>query len=355
MKAVPESHGPDLGRLASVRAHLRTTTLLAVRGAALFLAVFTAIGIVGELRGRTLDLSLWLVDLRDIPAIVRILLLAGLAGLLAAWAIRTASGQRLRWATAIICTLFATFALRDVIRFYSAVAAGGVRPVIAVPLSLLIALLLVAIALGTVRLHNERPVGGKRKTIALGSAVAGWAIVFPLAQMLFFGATDYRRPADLAVVFGAGLSPTGQPSPLLADRIRTGVKLYQDGLVPLLVMSGGYESNGYNEAQVMRDVAVADGVDPAAILVDPGGNSTAITVTNVAALVAVRRTAPGAIRVMVVSQAFHLPRVQLAFDRAGIDVLTVPAVDPVPVSGTPTLIAREVPAFWAYFLRICLG
>jgi len=260
-----------------------------------------------------------------------------------------------RWATAIVSAVFATLALRDVIRFYSAVAAGGVRPTVGVPLSLFIAGLFVSLAAGTLGMHGERPVGRKRAAIALASAVGAWAIVFPLAQMLFFGATDYRRPADLAVIFGAGLTPTGQPSPLLADRIRTGVALYQGGLVPILVMSGGDESNGFNEARVMRDVAVAAGVDPSAILVDPGGNSTAITVTNIAALVDARRTPPGPLRVMVVSQAFHLPRVQLAFDKAGIDVLTVPAVDPVQVVGTPTLIAREVPAFWAYFLRICLG
>ena len=58
---------------------------------------------------------------------------------------------------------------------------------------------------------------------------------------------------------------------------------------------------------------------------------------------------------MAVSQAFHLPRVQLAFANAGIDVLTVPAADPEPIGETPVLIAREVPAFWAYFLRVCLG
>jgi uncharacterized SAM-binding protein YcdF (DUF218 family) len=63
----------------------------------------------------------------------------------------------------------------------------------------------------------------------------------------------------------------------------------------------------------------------------------------------------GSERIIAVSQAFHLPRVQLAFGQAGIDVLTVPAVDPEPVRGSPILIAREIPAFWAYFLGICLG
>ena len=55
-----------------------------LRGAALFLAAFTAVGLIGEVRGRTLDVSLWWVDLHDLPDVVRQPLLAVLAGLLAA-------------------------------------------------------------------------------------------------------------------------------------------------------------------------------------------------------------------------------------------------------------------------------
>ena len=58
---------------------------------------------------------------------------------------------------------------------------------------------------------------------------------------------------------------------------------------------------------------------------------------------------------IAVSQAYHLPRVQLAFAGAGIDVLTVPALDPEPIGEMPLLIAREILAFWAYDLRVCLG
>jgi vancomycin permeability regulator SanA len=321
----------------------------------MFLATFTIIGLIGELRGRTIDLSLWWVDLREFPPVVRLALLATLAALLAAWAILRAPGPRLRRATATACAVFAGFAVRDVVRFYAVVAGGNVRPVVDVPLSLLTVALLAGLALGTLRLRRQRAVRGRRDAIALAVAVGAWAVVFPLAQMLFFGATDYRRPADVAVIFGAGMSPSGQPSPLLADRIQAGVELYRSGLVPMLIMSGGNESNGFNEARVMRDVAVGAGVDPSAIIVDSAGNSTESTVANVAALLDATGAGGGSERVIAVSQAFHLPRVQLAFGRAGIDVLTVPAVDPEPIGGTPTLIAREIPAFWVYFLGICLG
>ena len=342
-------------RPAIVRARLFTIATLGLRGAALFLAAITVVGLIGELRGRTLDVSLWWIDLRDLPAVVRLLMLAAFAGLLAAWAVHRAPGPRLRRATAAACVVFAGFAIRDVVRFYSVVAEGDVRPFVDVPLSLLIALVLIGLAIGAVWERREHLRGGLRGLIALGVAAGAWAIVFPMAQMLFFGTTDYRRPADVAVIFGARVYASGQPSPLLADRIRTGVELYRSGLVPLLIMSGGDGSDGFNEARVMRDVAVAAGVDPSAILVDPVGNSTEATVANVSVLLGGRDGAAGPGRVIAVSQAYHLPRVQLAFASESIDVLTVPALDPEAIGEMPLLIAREVVAFWAYDLRVCLG
>ena len=336
-----------------MRARVHAFTLVVLRGAAVFFAAFTVIGLAGEIRGRTLDVSLWWIDLRDLPTIPRLVLLGAFAGLVATWAIRLAPGRRRRWVTAALAWVVAGLAIRDVVRFASVVTAGEIRPFVAVPLSLVIAGVLGLLGLGIVRLRRDDSAGWKREAIGVAVAAGAWAAVFPLAQMLFFGTTDYRRPADLAVVFGARVYATGQPSALLADRIRTGVELYEGGLVPVLIMSGGDGSDGFNEARVMRDVAVTAGVQPAAVLVDPAGSSTEATVANVAALLATRSAGPP--RVIAVSQAYHLPRVQLAFANAGIDVLTVPAGDPEPIGEMPILIARETLAFWAYYLRICLG
>jgi vancomycin permeability regulator SanA len=326
------------------------------RGAALFLAIFTLVGLVGELRGRTTDLSLWWVDIRDLPELIRLPLLALFAGVLLAWAVRTDPGTPLRRATIALCIVFACFAVRDTARYASVVGGGLVRPAAPVPLSLLIAAGLAVLAVDAIRPRQPPAATGWRRTaIAVVAAAACWAVVFPLAQMLFFGTTDYRRPADAVVVFGARVYATGQPSPLLADRIATGVELYRSGLVGTLVMSGGDGADGFNEARVMRDEAVAAGIDPAAILVDPAGNSTEATVDNSLALLAARGTGSVPPRVIAVSQAYHLPRVQLAFANGGIDALTVPAADPVPIGEMPVLVIREVPAFWAYYFRVCLG
>ena len=327
---------------------------LVARGAALFLAVFILVALVGELRGRATDLNLWWIDLRDVPGIVRVPLLAGFALVLILWAVRSAPDRWLRRTAAIGCAAFAGLAVRDVMRYASIGGGGLVHPSVPIPLSLVIALGLALLVVATLR---ARPAATKprRTTLAVLAAAAGWAFLFPLAQMVFFGTTDYRRPADAAVVFGARVYATGRPSPLLADRIATGVDLYRTGLVGTLVMSGGDGADGFNEALVMRDEAVSAGVDPASILVDPSGNTTEATVDNTLVLLTARDGGTVPSRVIAVSQAYHLPRIQLAYANGGIDVLTVPAADPEPIREMPLLALREVPAFWAYFVRVCLG
>jgi len=329
--------------------------LFLVRGVALFLAIFTLVGLVGELRGRTTDLSLWWVDIRAMPGAVRLLLLPWFAVLLLAWAIRPEPGLRLRWATAIACAVFAAFALRDTAGYLDVVNGGSVHPSAPFPLSAPIAIGLAGLAVAAFRRRTPETARRRQDAFRLLVAAGCWALAFPLAQMAFFGTTDYRRPADAAVVFGARVYASGRPSPLLADRIATGVELYRSGLVGTLVMSGGDGADGFNEARVMRDEAIAAGVDPSAILVDPAGNTTEATVQHSLALLSSRAGGTGAPQLIAVSQAYHLPRIQLAYANGGIDALTVPAADPMPIGEMPVLVLREVPAFWAYYLRVCLG
>jgi vancomycin permeability regulator SanA len=310
---------------------------------------------VGELRGRTADVSLWWVDIRDLPDLVRILLLGTFAVLVVAWAARPDTGLTRRRLTAALCALLLVLVVRDVIRFYVASVGGLVHATVPVPLSLLVALGMAGLAIAVLR---SSAAGGDRRVrglVALGVSIVGWGIAFPLAQMWFFGTTDYRRPADVAVVFGARVYASGSPSPLLEDRIQTGLELYRSGLVSTLVMSGGDGADGFNEARVMRDEAIRAGVAPSAIVLDDAGVSTEATVANTVALLTTRYGGELPIRIIAVSQAYHLPRIQLSFATAGVDVLTVPARDPVPIGEMPVLVVREVPAFWVYFLRVCLG
>jgi vancomycin permeability regulator SanA len=333
----------------------RPLLLYPARGWALVLGGFTLIGLLGELRGRTADVSLWWVDLRDLPDLVRTVLLGAFAVVLVVWAIRPDAALPRRRLTAVLCGVLFAFAMRDVVRFYVASAGGLVHAVVPIPFSLLVALSLGGLTIAVLRSSSGGDARRVRGLLAVGVSVVGWGIMFPLAQMWFFGTTDYRRPADVAVVFGARVYASGSPSPLLEDRIQTGLELYRSGLVSTIVMSGGDGADGFNEARVMRDEAIRAGVAPSAIVLDAAGDSTEATVANTVALLTIRNGGELPARIIAVSQAYHLPRIQLSFATAGVDVLTVPAADPVPIGEMPILVVREVPAFWVYFLRVCLG
>src|SRR5512138_3888258 len=59
-------------------------------------------------------------------------------------------------------------------------------------------------------------------------------------------------PAErVAIVFGAGLRRDGSPTAILRDRVETGVRLYLDGKVEKLLMSGDNSVVYYNEPEAM--------------------------------------------------------------------------------------------------------
>jgi vancomycin permeability regulator SanA len=342
------------GVRARMRAWIGAAAPFVARGGALFTAAIAMLAVIAELRGRTSELSLWWVDLRDLAAPVRVAFLVLVPCLLVTWALRPRPGRRLRRATAAVCLVIALLAVRDIIGFARAIGAGQVRPMLPVPLSAVLALLYATLAVHALRDGRQRDRLAGRPGLALLAAAGVWAVLFPLAQMLWFGTTDYRRPADAAVTFGARVYASGQPSPLLAARIDTAVELYRSGLVPVLVMSGGDGADGFNEARVMADVAVAAGVDPSAIVIDASGNTTEATVGHSIALLT-RPDGAVPLHLIAVSQPYHLPRVQLAYSNEGIDVITVPAADPEPPLELVLFSSREIPAFWTYLLRVCLG
>src|SRR5262249_53745089 len=145
--------------------------------------------------------------------------------------------------------------------------------------------------------------------------------LFPVGQMVCFGKTDYRRPADAAVVLGARVYADGRPSDALADRVRTACQLYRDGLVRKLIFSGGPGDGAIPEAESMRRMAAQLGVKPEDILIDSAGVNTQATVRNSESVFAQVHAS----RILVVSHFYHLPRIKLAYQREGLEVYTVPA------------------------------
>jgi len=319
--------------------------LALARGTALFVGVYSIANTLARAITPGTSQDIWWIDARFLPSTTASVLSVACAIVLLAFGAAPRMAPWRRWLTLAACTAPAAIALENVATFYREWGAGSFSPGPAFPLSLVIALVFALLGWAV---WAERP-GAVGVADHIG-AVAGLLLVvfaFPLAQIAFFGSSDYGAKADVAVVFGARVFDDGSLSPSLRDRVATGVELYRGGLVHKLIMSGGLEPNGMDETVVMRSAAEKAGVPASAILLDPKGVDTDATVRSTTALF----TKLGLTRVLAVSQGYHLPRVKLAYLAAGWDVRTVPAREIEPIWKTPLFIVREVPAFWEYWLR----
>lgn len=317
----------------------------ASRALALFFGGFSLLNLAGNLRFHSFDANLWWIDLRAFPEIPATILLIATSLFLVAFAIHPPRSLWRRAATAGSAALLAAIAFWNVLEFYSLLFQGRVHSRLPVALSLIVACALALIVFVNVRSNQNRIVS--RNPLPALAIFALLLAAFPIAEMLCFGETDYRRPADVAVVFGARTYKDGRPSDALADRVRTACQLYRNGLVKKLIFSGGPGDGAVTEAEAMRRFALKLGVNPADILADNAGLNTQDTVKNTATLF----SELGARKILVVSHFYHLPRIKMAYQRAGWDVYTVPAKESYFLRQMPFFVAREVAATWVYYLR----
>ncbi len=177
-------------------------------------------------------------------------------------------------------------------------------------------------------------------------SLAACMVLFPLMQMLCFGHTDYRRPSDAIIVFGARAYADGSLSVPLADRVRTACGLYHEGLAPWLIFSGGPGDGDVHETEAMRQLALELGVPDGAIRLDSQGLNTRATARETARML----EQLGARSAMAVSHFYHLPRVKMSYARLGWNVYTVPAEESYTLRAMPIYMLREIVGLWVYYL-----
>lgn len=85
---------------------------------------------------------------------------------------------------------------------------------------------------------------------------------------------DEIQPADAALVLGNSVYKNGKPNPCLRSRVAAGAELYHKGKVTKLVVSGGTDSDGSNEARHMKAIAVELGVPESHILTETKSENT---------------------------------------------------------------------------------
>jgi uncharacterized SAM-binding protein YcdF (DUF218 family) len=144
--------------------------------------------------------------------------------------------------------------------------------------------------------------------------------VMSLVGVLFWERRDNARPASAIVVLGAA-QYVGRPSPVLRARLDHAIVLYNRGLAPRIIFTGGFgDHDTTSEAAVGQKYAIEHGVPPRAILIENSGRSTSESLQNVARLM----DAEPSRDVILVSDPFHMLRLSIIARRYGMTPFASP-------------------------------
>jgi uncharacterized SAM-binding protein YcdF (DUF218 family)/glycosyltransferase involved in cell wall biosynthesis len=127
--------------------------------------------------------------------------------------------------------------------------------------------------------------------------------------------------ADAIVVFAGGVGESGQAGGGYQERVKTAVDLYDRGFATRMVFESGYVF-AFREAEIMRDLAMSQGVPASAITLETHGANTYDDVIRVRELLRQRNWR----RILLVSSPYNMRRAMLVWRRQApeVDVVATP-------------------------------
>ena len=123
---------------------------------------------------------------------------------------------------------------------------------------------------------------------------------------------------DCIIVLGAGVRSDGSPSPMLQDRLITGIELYEEGVSDRILMSGDHTKKGYDEVNIMKSYAIDRGIPSEHIFMDHAGISTYDSIYRAKEIFQ-------ADKIVIVTQEYHIYRALHIAEKLGVEAYGVPA------------------------------
>jgi uncharacterized SAM-binding protein YcdF (DUF218 family) len=183
--------------------------------------------------------------------------------------------------------------------------------------------------------------------IIVVTILLGW---YAATTVFLFSLKDETRPADAAIVLGAAVV-RDRPSAVFRERINHAVQLYQTGTVQKLIFTGGVGNRDeLAEGEVGRNYAIAQGVNPADILLENKSTSTYENLRN-AQTVALEN---GLETFLIVSTPNHMRRALAVASDLNMEGYSSPTRTIRWISSVTRTYSyiREVVAFSVYLLKL---
>ena len=139
-------------------------------------------------------------------------------------------------------------------------------------------------------------------------AILAWAMI---ARLTVPRANTSKKSFDAILILGTPADSDGNPTPELLDRITEGVREYERGAAPILIVSGAAAHNHFVEAEVMARVAQSQGVPASRVILEPKAMDTIQNVCYASRIMREHQWTS----VEVISAPSHLPRAAMILQR----------------------------------------
>lgn len=158
--------------------------------------------------------------------------------------------------------------------------------------------------------------------------------------------SEYAEADIPVLVLGAGVIENIYPSQILAQRLNQAEEIYRNLPEKSFIMSGDHRESNYNEVGVMKNYLLEAGLPSEQIYLDHAGTSTFDSLYRLKHIIK-------SDQVVIVTQAYHLPRALMIAKGIGLEAVGVAA----PESSTTRLYreSREVLARLKDFAVLYLG
>jgi uncharacterized SAM-binding protein YcdF (DUF218 family) len=186
--------------------------------------------------------------------------------------------------------------------------------------------------------------------LALAVAACAAYLFFVTFRIMRAANIDEARPADAIIVFGAA-EYSGHPSPAYRLRLDHAYNLFERGLAPLIITTGGAGGDPrFSEGQVGRDYLSNLGVPDVNLIAETQAGDTEQSARRVAVILEANdlKTA------LLVSDAYHLYRAKRMMEGEGITVYISPRPGSIPKSllGRWLVALREAVSYTLYRLHM---
>lgn len=122
---------------------------------------------------------------------------------------------------------------------------------------------------------------------------------------------------DCIIILGAGIRKN-KPSPMLEDRLLTGIELYKKGISKKILVSGDHELSNYDEVNVMKNYLIENGIPSSDIFMDHAGLSTYDSIYRAKKIFKANK-------IVIVTQKYHLYRSLYIAGELDIDAFGIKA------------------------------